>query len=259
MTAIGLLGSVSFMSVSRSRPLDKLSPVRPLSSIFHPSLFLSLLGQFSIHLCTMLLATRAAKAHLPEGYQADLDGEFKPGILNSVVFLVSSVQQVTVFVVNLQGRPFMTGLTENRPLLWSLLATFILTFMFASESVPGLNKYFQLVPFPDEDFRDYILKLLAADVVLAFVLDRIMKFIFCPKILFAGFKGTKLSDVLGLIRTVGVISLLMYWILGNDEQWEEILRDEGRLDELGVNLTNATDVISEAVGSALSGSASGEL
>merc|ERR1712137_565605 len=97
----------------------------------------------------------------------------------------SNVQQVTVFVVNLQGRPFMTGLTENRPLLWSLVCTFILTFMFASESIPGLNKYFQLVPFPDDEYRDFILKLLSVDVAAAIFLDRLMKFIFCPEILYA--------------------------------------------------------------------------
>jgi magnesium-transporting ATPase (P-type) len=50
MTAIGLLGSVSFMSVSRSKPLDKLSKVQPLNSIFHLASFTSLLGQFAIHL-----------------------------------------------------------------------------------------------------------------------------------------------------------------------------------------------------------------
>merc|ERR1712228_787482 len=156
MTALGLLGSVSFMSVSRSKPLEKLSKVRPLTSIFHPALFSSLLLQFTVHLTTMLLAVFTAKKHLPPDYDTDIDGLFKPGILNTVVFLVSSVQQVTVFVVNLQGPPFMTGVTDNTPLLWSLIATFMLTFMFASETVPGLNRYFQLVPFPDDEFRDFI-------------------------------------------------------------------------------------------------------
>ena len=37
MTALGVLGSISFMSVSRSKPLDRLSAVRPLTSIFHPN------------------------------------------------------------------------------------------------------------------------------------------------------------------------------------------------------------------------------
>jgi manganese-transporting P-type ATPase len=252
MTAMGLLGSVSFMSVSRSKPLDRLSMVRPLTSIFHPAMFFSLLGQFAIHLTTMVFAVQSAKELLPEDHKVDLDGTFRPGLLNTVVFLVSNVQQVTVFVVNLQGRPFMTGLTENRPLLWSLLATFILTFMFASESVPKLNKYFQLVPFPDEVFRDWILKILVLDVVGAFMLDRLLKLFFCPEILWASVKGTTWRDVFGLFRTFAVIGFLMYSFLGNEDQWEEMMKEEGRFEELGINvtelnMTNITNTTSESV------------
>ena len=249
MTAMGMLGSISFMSVSRSKPLDRLSNVRPLTSIFHPALFISLLGQFTIHLITMMIAVYYAKKNLPSDY--DPDGEFKPGILNTVVFLVSNVQQVTVFVVNLQGRPFMTGLTENRPLLWSLVCTFILTFMFASESIPSLNKYFQLVPFPEESFRNFILQLLMFDVAGSFLFDRLMKFIFAPQILFASLKGTTIRDVFGLARTVGVIFFIMYSFLGNEETWEELMLQEGRFEELGMNatanITNTTETLIENV------------
>jgi cation-transporting ATPase 13A1 len=248
MTALGILGSISFMSVSRSKPLEKLSVVRPLTSIFHPALFGSLLSQFAVHLTTMIVAVQAAKRHLPPDFDVDLDGTFKPGILNTVVFLVSGVQQVTVFVVNLQGRPFMTGLSENRPLLWSLAATFVLTFMFASETVPGLNRYFQLVPFPSEGFRDFILLLLAADVVLTFALDRLMQFIFCRDILKASVQGTTLSDVFGIARTFVVIAVLMNMFMGNSETWDH-------LREMEINITNATaasesavDVAAECVG-----------
>lgn len=250
MTAMGMLMTVSFTTVSRSKPLEKLSSVQPLTSIFHPSSFISLLGQFSVHFAIMMVAVWAAKEHLPPDYEPDLDGEFHPGILNSVVFLVSNVQQVTVFVVNLQGHPFMTGLTENRPLLWSLIATFILTFMFASESVPSLNKYFQLVPFPDEIFRDFILKLLAADVFLTFAVDRLMKLLFAPQILFASIKGTTMNDVFKLVKTCVVILVIMNMFLGNDEQWEEMLREEGREDELLVGgdvISNASEVLVDAV------------
>lgn len=240
MTAMGMLMTVSFTTVSRSKPLDQLSSVKPLTSIFHPSIFISLLGQFAVHFAIMMLAVKGAKEHLPPDYDADLDGEFKPGILNSVVFLVSNVQQVTVFVVNLQGRPFMTGLTENKPLLWSLLATFILTFMFASESVPSLNKYFQLVPFPNESFRDYILMLLGADVILTFLVDRFLKLIFAPHILFASMKGTSMKDVYGLVKTIAIILFLMYTFLGNEETWEEMLLEEGRESELADALNSST-------------------
>ena len=80
MTAMGMLGSISYMSVSRAKPLDKLSSVKPLTSIFHPSLFISLLGQFAVHLVTMMWATNTAKQYLEDDYKVDLDGEFKPGI-----------------------------------------------------------------------------------------------------------------------------------------------------------------------------------
>ncbi|CAN0595910.1 unnamed protein product, partial [Ectocarpus sp. 12 AP-2014] len=72
---------------------------------------------------------------------------------------------VSVFVVNLKGRPFMGGLSENRPLLYSLAATFALTFMSASETIPRLNKWLQLEPFPDDDFRNAIMLVLVLDIV----------------------------------------------------------------------------------------------
>eukprot|EP00986_Skeletonema_menzelii_P014146 scaffold8992_cov144-Skeletonema_menzelii.AAC.2 len=249
MTAMGILGSISYMSMSRAKPLDKLSSVKPLTSIFHPSLFISLLGQFAVHLVTMMWAVYSAKEYLEPDWKVDLDGEFKPGILNSVVFLISNVQQVTVFVVNLQGRPFMTGLTENRSLLWSLLASFIMTFMFASESVPSLNKYFQLVPFPNDEFRDFIIKILVADVSICFLFDRLMKLLFCPQILKASVEGTTMKDVMGLARTVLVIGFLANMFLGNNELWDELLEEERRLaeEEALLNATAANETLLTAV------------
>ncbi|CAM9374487.1 unnamed protein product, partial [Hapterophycus canaliculatus] len=94
MTALGMLMSVSFITISRAKPLSKLSPVRPITSIFHPALFLSILGQFALHLGCMVYAVARSKDHLEEGYEPDLDGEFKPNMINSVVFLVGAVQQV---------------------------------------------------------------------------------------------------------------------------------------------------------------------
>jgi manganese-transporting P-type ATPase len=55
MTAQGILTTISFIALSRSKPLDRLSPVRPLTSIFAPALFLSILGQFALHLATMMI------------------------------------------------------------------------------------------------------------------------------------------------------------------------------------------------------------
>jgi cation-transporting ATPase 13A1 len=54
MTALGMLMSISFITISRAKPLESLSPVRPLTSIFQPALFLSISGQFVLHLSTMM-------------------------------------------------------------------------------------------------------------------------------------------------------------------------------------------------------------
>lgn len=247
MTAMGLLGTVSFMSVSRSKPLDKLSKVQPLSSIFHPALFISLLLQFAVHLFVMVYAVHTAKSYLPEGYEADLDGEFKPGILNTVVFLVNMVQQVTVFFVNLQGRPFMSGVSENTPLMWSLAGTFILTFMFASESVPEMNRYFQLVPFPDESFRDFILILLGCDLIVTFILDRICKFLFARDIFMASMAETRRKDLFVLLRTFIIIGFLMKTFLG-DDTWNELIAmqemmENGTMSMNGTILNATSDCV----------------
>jgi cation-transporting ATPase 13A1 len=226
-----------------------LSPVRPLTSIFHPALFVSLLGQFAIHFSTMILAVYTAKQHLPPDYEVELDGIFKPGILNTVVFLVSSVQQVTVFAVNLQGRPFMTGVTENTPLLWSLIATFILTFMFASETVPGLNRYFQLVSFPDEDFRDFILMILGIDLVASFTFDRTMRFVFAPKILAASFEGSSTKELFAVLKAFGMIGCMMYVFMGNSETWDELIEMEKNLTA-NFTMESMTDSVGDCVGEA---------
>jgi cation-transporting ATPase 13A1 len=167
---------------------------------------------------------------------------------------VSSVQQVTVFFVNIQGRPFMTGITENRPLLWSLAGTFILTFMFASESVPQMNRYFQLVSFPDDRFRDFILIILVLDLLGSFVFDRLMRFIFAREILVASIKETRMQDVMSLVKTFVIMGVLMWNFLGDETFSELIAREEALLngenstvDSLLENATECLDGVCEAV------------
>jgi manganese-transporting P-type ATPase len=95
---------------------------------------------------------------------------------------------VSVFVVNLKGPPFMTGLRDNSPLLYSLAITFVLAFVLAGEVIPQLNKFLQLVPFPTPQFRNAILLLLAADLGCSFLWDRLMTLVFAPRVLRASFE-----------------------------------------------------------------------
>ena len=61
-----MLLSVASIAFSFARPLDQLSATLPLSSIFHPALLLSVLGQLAIHATCMLYSLQMAKEHMSE-------------------------------------------------------------------------------------------------------------------------------------------------------------------------------------------------
>jgi cation-transporting ATPase 13A1 len=42
----------------------------------------------------------------------DLEGEFEPSLLNSAVYLLQLIQQISTFAINYQGRPFRENLSE---------------------------------------------------------------------------------------------------------------------------------------------------
>lgn len=237
MTCLGMLMSVSFISISRSQPLDKLSKVLPLKSVFHPSLFLSLLGQFALHLGTMYYLVSQSKTYLPEDYKPDLDGVFKQSLVNSVVFLVAAVQQVSVFVVNLKGPPFMGGLTQNSPLLYSLATTFVGIFLCASETIPQLNTWLQLEPFPTAGFRNMVLGFLAVDVAGAFLWDRLMLGLFAYPLLKASMKSMTAKEMMTIARVFLMMFAIVYYLASQDytELMEELERQEAeaKLAEAG--------------------------
>ena len=48
--------SIASLSFSYAAPVDKMHPLRPLRSLFHPAIFVSILGQAAIHLYCMVRA-----------------------------------------------------------------------------------------------------------------------------------------------------------------------------------------------------------
>ena len=68
----GTLLSVASIAFSFARPLDRMHPVRPLSSVFHPALFSSLIGQLLIHLFCMYWISSQAKFFMGETELAEV-------------------------------------------------------------------------------------------------------------------------------------------------------------------------------------------
>jgi cation-transporting ATPase 13A1 len=185
MTATGILLTASHLSVSHVKPLKKISAIRPLTSMFHPALFLSLLGQFAIHLTCMIIAVRDAKAYMDPNFKQEMHGKFEANLINTTVFFIETMQQVSVLMVNYKGRPFQPGLDENKPLLHSLGMSCIGLFVLAYELFPPINNLLELYSFPSDAFRWKMITILAFDVIGALVWDRLMHAIFARKLFIA--------------------------------------------------------------------------
>eukprot|EP00053_Salpingoeca_punica_P019510 m.197814 g.197814 ORF g.197814 m.197814 type:complete len:1363 (+) comp17670_c0_seq2:1993-6081(+) len=224
-TAKGLLGTISFLSISWAKPLEKLSPARPITSIFHPAMFLSLMGQFAIHLLCTLYVVQMTKPHLGSDHVVSVDGHFKANLINSVVFLVSSIQQVAIFVVNYKGPPFMSGITQNRFLMWSLNLCGIGVVVIATNTFPTFNKWFQLVEYPHEEFQQEFLLVLFFNFVAVILWDRLMLMLFARDIFGAMLSSITKKDVFIVVRNVILGLLFVTLFLSGDfpEEDEELL------------------------------------
>jgi cation-transporting ATPase 13A1 len=135
MMASNWLIMTAAVSFSYASPLDRMHPLRPLRSLFHPAIFFSILGQAAIHITCMTLAVQWATdamgpetlkevteffkkvkanevdrmAHCGEDdfmcqFNAYWTAPFMPNLLNSVVFLVETSQMISVFFTNYKGR-----------------------------------------------------------------------------------------------------------------------------------------------------------
>lgn len=233
MMASGTLLSVASIAFSFARPVDKMHPVRPLSSVFHPSLFVSMIGQLVIHLgCMVYVASLAKEIMGPEEVQAVIDFEkerekhiagmdesafddwnwfmsvpFRPNLLNTCCWLVESSQQISVMFVNYKGRPWMKGLLENQPLFLSLFGCIALVGVCAWGLVPQLNDLLGLVVVPAE-LRLTVMTTLTVSLVGSFVWDRLMCAIFAPHIFRVAIdeaKSTTLADFFPLLKTIGYV------------------------------------------------------
>jgi cation-transporting ATPase 13A1 len=193
-TASGLLTAALFLFVSFAKPLSKLAPYKPPASVLAPSVLLSVLGQFAVHLYTLatalvrgqypanvtLFAARpvpvhadsycpctsslccvrsqelgeAAEAAVSEGRVIEADADFEPSLVNTIVYVLSSSMLLSTFAANYTGRPFMASLTSNKGLMGTLTLGALILTLLTSGSLPDLEAYLELVQYPDKPASD---------------------------------------------------------------------------------------------------------
>lgn len=182
MTITGLVLTVASFMVSRSKPLKKLSPQQPAGSIFAPHLFISLLAQFAVHVAAMMLCSHYVQPYLAEDHVPKIDEDFSPNILNTVLFLISVAQQVSVYVLNYKGRPYMQGIWDNKPLIYSLVFASGMLLVCTAEVSRELNEFMELASWPSTDLQIKVTGVIAFNLVGTFIADRLATLLFAPRI-----------------------------------------------------------------------------
>jgi cation-transporting ATPase 13A1 len=176
MVSSGLVMTVCFLLLSRSTPLPTLSPQRPITRVFHPYMMVSIFGQFAVHLYSLSQSVALVQGADPSGVanqEGDEETDFNPSLLNSIVFLMTTLMSVTTFAVNFKGRPFMTGLLESRAMMIMLGGLTLVVLVCASEVDPEFNELFEIKKFPSEAFRNELLWLLAIDAVGSWAVETV--------------------------------------------------------------------------------------
>jgi manganese-transporting P-type ATPase len=178
VTISGMMMSVCFLSISRARvscppclvksfsnilqPVDALSKERPQNNIFNPYIIGSVLGQFAIHIATLIYISNYVQRTEPKSDNVDLEGDFEPSLLNSAIYLLQLIQQISTFAINYQGRPFRESISENKGMYYGLVLVAGVAFSCATEFVPEINTRLRLVPFTTE-FKVVITTLMLVD------------------------------------------------------------------------------------------------
>ncbi|KAG0290756.1 hypothetical protein BGZ96_005796 [Linnemannia gamsii] len=176
VTISGILMAVCFMCISKATPLEHLSKERPQPNIFNFYIILSVLGQFAIHIFSLIYITREAKL-IEHDREVDLEKTFEPGLLNSAIYLISLSMQVSTFAINYKGHPFRESLRENTYLYRGLLAVAGVAVAGATEFMPEFNEWLQLVPFP-EDFKFKLIGIMTFDYFGAWILEIVCNTLF---------------------------------------------------------------------------------
>jgi cation-transporting ATPase 13A1 len=215
---------VTAVAFSKCSPVERLAPQRPLSSLFHPAVVVSTVGQSAIHLLGMWHGVRLATSHMDTAKLADIASsnerqEFTPNLLNTVLFLVETAQIIAIFAVNYKGRPWMQGIVENHALMLSLLATVGMLLLLGWSVVPGLNRLLQMEDFPTDHFRWQVVAIMATSLFGTLLCDRLSTAIFAP----AAFKAmcdeaalTGFSDFVPLAFTLAKVVLPLIAIFSFD-------------------------------------------
>ncbi|ODV60842.1 ion-transporting P-type ATPase SPF1 [Ascoidea rubescens DSM 1968] len=176
-TISGLMISSCFLSISKGKPLEQLSKKRPQEGIFNIYIMGSILGQFAIHIVSLIYITTEIYKLEPREPQVNLEKEFAPSLLNTGIFIIQLWLQVVTFAVNYIGEPFRQNIRDNRGMYWGILGCGFLAFAGATEFLPEMNEAIKFVPMGQE-FKTKLVLTMVFDFGGSWIIENVLKYFF---------------------------------------------------------------------------------
>ncbi|XP_021755121.1 probable manganese-transporting ATPase PDR2 [Chenopodium quinoa] len=178
-TISGVFTASFFLFISHARPLQTLSADRPHPNIFCCYVFLSLLGQFSVHLFYLISSVKEAEKYMPDEC-IEPDSDFHPNLVNTVSYMVGMMLQVATFAVNYMGHPFNQSITENKPFLYALVSAVGFFVVITSDLFRDLNDWLKLVPMP-KPLRNKLLIWALSMFLICYFWEKFLRWVFPGK------------------------------------------------------------------------------
>lgn len=159
--------------------VEALSKERPQNNIWNWYIIPSVLGQFAVHIATLIYISNTVHRFEPKKDRSliDLEGEFEPSLLNSAIYLLQLIQQISTFAINYQGRPFRESIKENKGMYWGIVLVTSVAFSCATEFIPEINEQLKLVPFVTE-FKVILCTTMVLDYAGCWIIEKALKSIF---------------------------------------------------------------------------------
>lgn len=107
----------------------------------------------------------------------DLEGEFSPSLLNSAIYLLQLIQQISTFAINYQGRPFRESIRENKGMYYGLIGVAAVAFSCSTEFIPEINEKLRLVEFTTE-FKTIMTTVMVLDYAGCWIIEKTLKWAF---------------------------------------------------------------------------------
>jgi cation-transporting ATPase 13A1 len=125
----------------------------------------------------LIYISRYVQRTEPKKSDIDLEGEFEPSLLNSAIYLLQLIQQISTFAINYQGRPFRESIKENKGMYYGIVMVTAVAFSCATEFVPEINEQLKLVPFTTE-FKITMTTIMVLDYCGCWIIEKVLKQMF---------------------------------------------------------------------------------